>query len=238
MFQFHKKVSTQVVLNLGRSSTHPFANKSVKSILKSSISRRTFTKTLATGLFKKYANAASATIGLSGKQCSFDFWYSYISSMQWTRFSTRHSPRSWDSNRLRASSFNPLVPSWRASMKILGCFKRPGSSSVSIKSMTCKLLEIRKLTKPLKCHGSVLRIVPLVKILKYSPDRVWAGTIPVQHPRRTYWMFRDVLVKPGTLKPHYHAVGRQIYACLTETESDIRVLDVVEKPLHDQLARL
>lgn len=44
-----------------------------------------------------------------------------------------------------------------------------------------KLLEIEKLTKPLKCRGSVLRIVPFVQVLKYSSNGVRAGISPGQY---------------------------------------------------------
>ena len=66
--------------------------------------------------------------------------------------------------------------------------------------------------------------------MKDSPDRVRAGTMPDQYPRSTRWMVCDELSKPGTLKPHYHAVGGQIYSCLVETDGDIGVFDVIEKP--------
>lgn len=146
--------------NLVQLCTHSFANKFIKLILKSSIFCRTFMKTFTTGLCKKYANATSTTVDLSSKQAWF--WFLYIFMMQLTRFSTSQSSCSQGWNRWRASAFNSFISSWPASMKTLGCFKRSSSSFVSIESMACKLLEIQRFTKPFKCHGSLLKVIPFV----------------------------------------------------------------------------
>lgn len=83
-------------------------------------------------------------------------------------------------------------------MNIRGCFKRPGSISVSIESMACKLLEIPRFTKPFKCHGGLPQQNPL-RIGNQILSRPECALAPYGH---TCWTYCDELVefvKQGTV---------------------------------------